>query len=195
MRLVPILALLALFACRDNPPVASPTAPPTPETEAALGSGDVLELVIFYGTHETKATYRLGPSGSLSVPFIGKVDASGKSLGEVQEEIRSSLADGHLVDPIVSLTLVEGNSRNVSVFGQVQRAGVIKFVPGMTIVDAVAASGGFTPMARKNLVQITRVEAGVKRTYTVAVELIGQGRRPNFVMADGDVVFVPERIF
>lgn len=196
-RIVVVMAIaaLALAACRDNPPVNYPTVAPVEETEAPLGSGDVLELVIFYGTNESKATYRLGPTGTISVQFIGRVDADGKTVNQLQDEIRTRLADGYLVDPVVSLTLVEANSRRVSVIGQVQRAGTIKFVPGMTIVDAIAQSGGFTAMARKNMVQVTRMEKGKKVSYTIPVESIGEGDRPNFPMAAGDVVFVPERIF
>ena len=186
---------LVAVGCRDNPPVNYPTVAPIEEDEALLAAGDVIDLVIFYGIHENKATYRLGPSGSVSVQFIGSVVATGKTVGQLQQEIRTQLADGYLVDPIVSVTLIEANSRRVSVFGQVQRAGTIKYTPGMTIVDAVAQSGGFTPMARKNMVQVTRLVNGRKVTYTVPVELIGEGRRPNFPMAAGDYVFVTERTF
>ena len=193
MRLLLMVTVAALVACRDNPPVVYPTVAPPEEVEATLGAGDVFELVIFYGTKESKATYRLGASGSVSVPFIGPVDAAGKTVGQLETQIRSQLADGYLVDPIVSVSLLEANSRRVSVFGQVQRAGTIKFTPGMTIVDAIAQSGGFTPMARKNLVQVTRIVEGKKITYKVPVEMIGEGQRPNFFMAAGDVVFVPER--
>lgn len=192
---IAILMVVCLVSCRDNPPVTYPTAVPIEEDAAPLGAGDVLDLVIFYGTNESKATYRLGPSGSISVQFIGEVIASGKTVDVLQDEIRTALADGYLVDPVVSLTLVEANSRKVSVFGQVQRAGTIKYAPGLTIVDAVAQSGGFTAMARKNMVQVTRLVEGKKVTYTVPVELIGEGRRPNFLMAAGDEDDVPERIF
>lgn len=197
MRRVLLLVALAvsLAACRDNPPIHYPTTPPTQEVEPLLGPGDVIELVIYYGTNESKATYRLGPTGGLSVQFIGDVDANGKTMAALQEEIRAKLADGYLKEPIVQLTLVEANSARVSIFGQVQKAGTIKYVPGMTIVEAVAQSGGFTAMARKNMVQVTRMIDGKKTTYTVPVELIGEGRRPNFIMAAGDVVFVPERVF
>jgi len=195
MRRLVLVIAVALVGCGDNPPVTYPTVAPIEETETSLGSGDVLDVQIFYGTNESKATYRLGPTGSINVQFIGRIDAAGKTVGSLQDEIRQKLADGYLVDPVVSLTLVEANSRRISIIGQVQKAGTIKFIPGMTIVDAIAQSGGFTAMARKNLVQVTRMVSGKKTTYTLPVELIGEGRRPNFPMAAGDVVFVPERLF
>jgi len=194
MRVLAFLFIL-LCACGDNPPANYPTIAPLEETEATLGPGDVLEIVIYYGTHESKAQYRLGPSGAISVQFIGKVAASGMTAARLEEEIRAKLADGYLRDPIVSLTVVETNSRKLAIFGQIQKAGNIRFVQGMTIVDAIAQSGGFTPMARKNAVQVTRMVEGKKVTYTVPVQLIGEGRRPNFPMVAGDLVFVPERLF
>jgi protein involved in polysaccharide export with SLBB domain len=189
------LLLLVLIGCGDNPPVVYPTVAPFDEAQLALGPGDKLELTIFYGKNESKATYSLDSSGQMEVRFIGTVSAGGKTMRDVQEEIRSRLADGYLNDPVVSLTVVEINSLKCSVFGQVAHSGTIKFTPGMTIIEAIAQSGGFTPLARKNMVKVTRkVDGGAgKETYKLPVEMIAEGKRPNFPMAPGDEVFVPER--
>ena len=188
---VMIAALTA--ACGDNPPVVYPTVAPFDDTKLALGPGDKIELTIFYGAEETKATYTLDGSGQMEVRFIGSVDAKGKTAREAQEEIRARLADGYLKDPVVSLTVVEINSLKCSVFGQVAESGSVKFTPGMTITEAIAKSGGFTPLARKNMVKVTRLVGGKKDTYKIPVELIAAGERPNFPMMPGDEVFVPER--
>lgn len=193
-----ILTLLvgtAALACGDPPPTAYPVDVATAEVEAPLGPGDVFELRIYYGDNELKAEYHLGQAGTISVQYIGKVEAAGKKASEVEEEIRARLADGYLRDPIVSLTLTEAASKKISVFGQVAKAGSVPYTDGMTIVDAIAVSGGFTPMAKKNSVQVTRIVGGSKKTFTLPVELIGEGKRPNFEVSPGDVVFVPERLF
>lgn len=182
-------------ACNEPPAVHYPAAAPVEETEAALGPGDVIDVQVFYGTHESKANYRLGPAGVIMVQHIGEVTAAGRKPSELQVDIRTKLADGYLRDPIVSITVVQANSKKISVFGQVQQASTIVFADGMTVVDAIAQAGGFTAMAKKNGVQVTRVVAGKKMTYTVGVEAIGEGRSPNFAMQAGDVVFVPERLF
>jgi protein involved in polysaccharide export with SLBB domain len=188
------LLIIALVAgCADNPPVVYPTVAPFDETKLALGPGDKLELSIFYGSNESKSTYTLDGSGQMEVRFIGPVAAGGKTVRDVQEEIRARLADGYLNDPVVSLTVVEINSLKCSVFGQVGKSGTIKFTPGMTIVEAIAQSGGFSPLARKNMVKVTRTVGGGKETYKIPVEMIADGKRPNFPMAPGDEVFVPER--
>jgi polysaccharide biosynthesis/export protein len=189
--------LLALWlggaGCGDNPPVIYPTVAPFDETKLALGPGDKLELTIFYASNVSKTTYSLDGSGQMQVQFIGTVAAGGKAIKDVQEEIQHRLADGYLHDPVVSLTVVEINSLKCSVFGQVSRSGSIKFTPGMTVTEAIAQSGGFSPMARKNMVQVTRLSDGKKQTYEIPVEMIAEGHRPNFPMMPGDQVFVPER--
>jgi polysaccharide export outer membrane protein len=192
MRLVALLVMVAMVStvgCGDDPPVVYPTVAPFDDTKLALGPGDRLELTIYYGSKDSKATYTLDSAGQMEVQFIGTVDARAKTKRQVQEEIQTRLSDGYLKDPVVSLSVVEINSLRCTVSGQVTRNGDIKFTPRMTIVEAIAQSGGFTPLARKNLVQVTRG----KDTYTVPVELIAEGKRPNFPIMPGDRIFVPER--
>jgi len=193
MRALYLVLALILGACADNPPVSYPTIAPFDDTKLALGPGDKLELTIFYGSAVSKATYSLDGSGQMQVQFIGSVSAGGKAVRDVQHEIQTRLADGYLRDPVVSLTVVEINSLKCSVFGQVAKSGNVRFTPGMTITEAIAQSGGFSPLARKNMVQVTRRSDGKKDTYKVPVEMIAEGKRPNFPMMPGDEVFVPER--
>ena len=189
MRVVISFLLMVMVACQDNPPVIYPTVAPFDDTKLALGPGDRLELTIFYGSKESKATYTLDAAGQMEVQFIGTVDAAGKTKRDIQQEIQHRLADGYLKDPVVSLTVVEINSLKCSVFGHVVKNGTVKFTPGLTITEVIAQSGGFTPLARKNMVKVTRG----KETYKIPVEKIGEGQRPNFPMMPGDEVFVPER--
>ena len=179
--------------CRDNPPVVYPTVAPVDESQLVLGPRDKLELTIYYGSRESKATYTLDDRGTIEVQYIGAVAAGGKTVDQIKSEIQTKLADGYINNPIVSLSIVEINSLKLSVLGQVMRSGNIKFKPKMLITEAIAEVGGFTPMARKNMVRVTRVVLGRKETYKIPVELIAEGKRPNFPLLPGDEVFVPER--
>ena len=196
MRLLCVLLValaVAAPACGDDPPPVYPTVAPFDQTKLTLGPGDKLGLTIFYGAQSSTAAYTLDSSGQMEVQYIGTVTAAGKTARQVQDEIQKRLADGFLRDPVVSLTVLEINSLNCSVLGQVARSGTVKFTPGMTIVDAIAQSGGFTPLARKNMVKVTRKINGQKQTYKIPVEMIGEGKRPNFPLSPGDEIFVPER--
>lgn len=113
MRTLVLIVTLLASACSDNPPVNYPTVAPFDDTKLALGPGDKIALTIFYGSKETKATYSLDGSGQMEVQFIGSVAAGGKNARSVQEEIQKRLADGYLIDPVVSLTILEINSAQV----------------------------------------------------------------------------------
>lgn len=191
LRIVLLVALCV--ACHDDPPINYPTVSSLDQSKLPLGPGDKIHLTVFYGSKSLNASYTLSPAGAISVQFIGTVMASGKTLNQVQEEIRQRLADGFLQDPIVSVNLTELNSLTLSVSGMVGKTGNIRFSPGLMITDVIAMSGGFTPLARKNMVRVTRTANNTQQTYKVPVEKISEGVRPNFPMMPGDEVFVPER--
>ena len=190
-----VVASLALSAagCTDNPPAIYPTTAPFDEALIPLGPGDKIGAVIYYGSHEIKADYVIDPAGDIEVQYIGRVPVQGKTAHAIQDDVRTRLADGYLIDPIVNITVAEINSQKLSVFGQVARSGSVKFAPGMTIVDVIADSGGFSPLARKNMVKVTRILDGKTEIYKIPVESIAEGTRPNFPVMPGDQVFVPER--
>jgi protein involved in polysaccharide export with SLBB domain len=195
--LVVSIALALAGACDSIPDTKYPTTPPVAvEDQTTLGVGDVFELTVYNGSKETKALFTLDSIGKISVQYIGAVIAVNKKPIELQDEIQTRLADGYLVDPIVAVRVTEVNSRQLSISGEVAKDGKIKYTPGMTIVDAIAQSGGFTPMAKKNHVKVIRRELeGTEVTYRIPVGAIQDGKRPNFYVAPDDRVFVPERIW
>jgi len=194
-RSLPSVAVLLLMglACSDPPPSQYPTQTVHLE-DTSLGPGDVFDVRV-YRQESMSTTYNVSPEGTIAFPLIGEVRVVGKTPKEVEEEIRSRLADGYLIDPHVSVLVKEYNSRNLSVFGQVQKPGRLPYSHGMTIVEAISQAGGFAPMAKKNAVTVTRTEGKKKTKYTVPVESIGDGKAPNFLMRPGDIVWVPERLF
>jgi polysaccharide export outer membrane protein len=195
LRIVALLFVAAgVAACGDPPPSTYPTQPVHAE-DGALGPGDDFTVRVYYGSREMSAPYRVTAAGTISFPYIGELQVAGRTPAQVEEDIRVRLADGYLQDPIVSVYLNEVRSKKIRVFGQVSSPGILAFVDGMTVVDAVSEAGGFTAMARKNAVSVTRDIDGAKTKYTVPVEDIGNGRAPNFPLRPGDVVWVPERTF
>jgi len=173
--------------------VVYPTTVKLDTSGMPLGVGDKLSLTVFYGPKQITASYTLDSSGKIAVQFIGTVDAVGKTIDQMKAEIHDRLADGYLNEPIIALRLDEINSLTLSVSGMVLKTGSIKYTPNMTIVDVIAQSGGFTPMARRNMVKVVRTVDGTKETYKIPVERISEGERPNFPMLPNDEVFVPER--
>jgi polysaccharide export outer membrane protein len=95
----------------------------------------------------------------------------------------------------VSVTVREANSRRISVFGQVQHPGVFPHTQCLTLTQAIALAGGFTALAEKNQVRVTRLDVGGRRrTFVLRVEDIAEGRAQDFDLEPGDVIFVAESI-
>lgn len=187
------VVLAGLAGCSDPPPSQYPTQQVYVE-DTTLGVGDVFEVRVFRQDDMT-GTYSVSSEGTISFPLVGVVGVAGKTPAEVERELRDRLADGYLQDPQVSVLVKEYKSKKISVFGQVREPGTLTYTEGMTVVEAVAQAGGFTDMARKNAVTVTRAVGQEKTKFTVPVEDIGEGQADNFYLRPGDVVFVPRRVW
>lgn len=188
-----LTGLVALAACTDPPPSKYPVAHGNPN-DATLGARDIIEVRVFQHDDLT-GVFEISPECTISYPLIGSVDVCGHTPPEIERDIRVRLADGYIKEPQVSVLVKEYKSKSVSVFGQVKQPGTLAYAGGMTVIEAISQAGGFTEMARKNAVTVTRVNKGKKTNYTVPVESIGMGKAENFVVRPGDVVFVPRRVF
>lgn len=193
-----LLALALLSTC-----VGCATRKPIPEgsiqaveliPEERLGIDDVFEVRVL-GEQDLSGPYRISADGTIDYPFIGRIAVLGMRSGDVQELIAAKLADGYLKKPQVSVMVKEWNSRKVSVIGQVQKPGSVAFFTNMTIVDAIAAAGGFTGIASKNSVTLRREAKGSVQSKNYPVADISEGRAPNVVLQPGDIVVVEERLF
>jgi polysaccharide export outer membrane protein len=162
--------------------------------EERLGIDDVFEVRVF-AEPDLSAVYRIAADGTIDYPFAGRISVVGLRSGDVQELIANKLQDGYVKHPQVSVMVKEWNSRKVSVIGQVQKPGAVVYFPNMTVVDAIAGAGGFTPIAAKNSVTLRREVKGTVESRNCSVADISEGRAPNVVLRPGDILVVEERLF
>jgi polysaccharide biosynthesis/export protein len=118
------------------------------------------------------------------MPLIGRVRAQGLTTAELENVVEQRLRAGFLREPRVSIE-VEAY-RPFFVLGEVTTAGQYPFINGMTVQDAVAVAGGFTPRGSQGDVDITRIVDG--RPVTFAAPLV-------FPVRPGDTIAVRERFF
>lgn len=200
MRSALLLAISLLAGCNRHVPTTYPTQEVYAE-DTTLGQRDEFEVRVFRH-EEMSGVYAVSDQGTINFPEIGTVEVRGKTPEQVEQEIQTRLADGFLVDPIVSVRVKEYKSKTISVFGQVRKPTTIPYVVGMSIADAISQAGGFTPMASKDAVKVTRnvvsqTSGGTRETkkvsFSVPVESIAKGEAQPFYMRPGDTIFVPER--
>jgi exopolysaccharide production protein ExoF len=86
--------------------------------------------------------YAVGPSGDVSLPFIGDMPASGKTTGEIAQAIGTELQKqfGLRDKPSASVELAQ--YRPIYLSGDVQNPGEFPYAPELTVMKAVSLSGG-----------------------------------------------------
>lgn len=86
--------------------------------------------------------YSVGPSGTLSLPFIGQLNVAGKTAGEVGEAIGTELQSKFALRNLPSASVEVAQFRPVFLTGDVQTPGEYPYAPNMTVLKAVSLAGG-----------------------------------------------------
>jgi polysaccharide biosynthesis/export protein len=148
-----------------------------------LASGDRLRVIVF-GQDNLSNSFSIDGAGNISMPLIGLVKANGLTTVDLERVIEGRLRNGFIREPRVSIE-VEAY-RPFFVLGEVTTAGQYPFINGMTVQNAVAVAGGYTPRGYQDVVDITRMVNG--RFTTFAAPL-------TFPVRPGDTIKVRERFF
>jgi polysaccharide export outer membrane protein len=124
------------------------------------------------------------------------VQAAGLEPQDLAKVIRERLiAEQILKDPSVIVAIKEYRSKKITVLGQVQKPGSFSFSSGMTLLQAVSLSGGFTSIAKTDRVNLTRRTKTGSKTVILNFDSITDGRSPDIPLQAGDAIFVGERVF
>ena len=173
-----------------------------------LRIGDSLRIAV-RGETETAVDAIIDSEGKVRVVYLGELKVSGMNSKQVEKLIVNEYQKNLIYqNPIVSILITKYSDRVVFLSGSVNRKGPYIFPPeveAMNIVEVIARAGGFTDIARKNKVFVTRtfydVSGQVKdtKTYEVNVEALSTGNlllgsANRFWIYPGDRIEVPERL-
>jgi exopolysaccharide production protein ExoF len=86
--------------------------------------------------------YTIGPTGSLSLPFIGDLPAAGKTAGEVAKTIGEELRGKFALRNLPSASVEIAQFRPVFLAGDVHTPGEYPYAPSLTVLKAVSLAGG-----------------------------------------------------
>ncbi|NKJ35405.1 exopolysaccharide production protein ExoF [Rhizobium sp. SG570] len=86
--------------------------------------------------------YTVGPSGSISIPFIGDMPAMGKTTDEIAEAIGIGLQKQFGLRDRPSASVEMSQFRPIYLSGEVQNPGEFPFAPNLTVLKAVSLGGG-----------------------------------------------------
>jgi polysaccharide export outer membrane protein len=130
------------------------------------------------------------PDGRISLPLAAELEASGKTAGELQQEITARLSK-YVVQPTVNVMVKQVNSLKISVLGEVRKPDVYRIKNRVTVLDAIAMAGGFTDLARPNKVVVLRnTPSGPQRIKINIKQLVADDSGAPFFLQAMDTVYV-----
>ncbi|MFZ0338959.1 MAG: polysaccharide biosynthesis/export family protein [Terracidiphilus sp.] len=169
-----------------------------------LGVDDLVGISV-YDAPELTRTVRVNAHGDIRLPMLTRpVHAAGLYPDGLEKAITTSLiAENVLVDPVVTVTVVEYQSRPITVVGAVKTPLTFQATGNVTLLDAISRAGGFSEKAGA-LVLISRPSTGADANSNpllqrVPVQGLLDGSDPtlNVALHGGEEVRVPEagRVF
>lgn len=185
-------ASLPVQGCQGLPPPPPATAEPPP-FELRLGPGDRVRVSV-WGEEKLQHDVEVGPDGAIAYPLIGEFQVAGLTLDELRIEVAQRIK-ALVVDPVVSVALLETRSTVVHVVGEVARPGVVAYVRGATALGAIQAAGGYLAgSAELEEVRVIRDRMGARQVYGLDLAAVLAGEAPDVWLVPGDVVYVPPRL-
>jgi len=152
-----------------------------------IGSADVLFISVL-GNKELDTVAAVTPAGTISVPLVGDVQAAGLTAEELADRLTRALAK-KIRNPVVSVSLRQINSYRVYILGSVARPGVVSSKSKITLLQALALSGGVVPGADLTLAYVAR---GNERLNVDFRKLLMEGNLShNIELKPEDVVVLP----
>lgn len=191
-----IACLIFCWAAASGLAAADPP-PSNASADYVLQPSDVIHMIVFQEP-DLERQVPLSQESTVTLPLIGTIDLKGKTVREAQKMIRDLYDRDYLVDPQVTLTVLTYSTRSVNVLGSVEKAGAVELPPdhSLRLLEAIAQAGGFTRLADRKHVKLTRTDAdGKTTTYTInADEIIQSTSGDLWPLKKGDVIYVPERL-
>jgi len=162
-----------------------------------LKPSDVISLEVYQEADLNKSA-RIQGDGSVALALIGKVKVAGMTAGEAQSLIIDLYNRDYLVDPQISLLVVEFSPRVIHILGSVNNPGVVPIPPDrdLTLTEAIASVRGVSRLGNPKSITIKRVEEdGRARQMEVNFSrIIKDPNSKDIILKEGDTIWVPERI-
>lgn len=193
----PILVLAVALLAALPVVAAERESPPSAPGPYRLRPGDLLRLQVLQEA-DLQRDMRVGQDHAIVVPLVGVVNVKDRTLRETELLITRLYREEFLVNPEVSVTILQYAPRAVNVFGAVNAQGEIPLAPekDYTLLEIIARAGGFSRLANRAKVSVTRtLSDGHKQNFVVNADLLVSGAEVETeYMREGDVIHVPERM-
>lgn len=198
-------AAKAVLPSTDNKAEAKATPLPATDTPAprvsnvntlpegfVIGIGDGLEINVW---KEGELSKQVGvrPDGMITLPLVGEIKAVGLTPNQLQDQLTASLSKV-LSDPVVTVSVVSVQSLSFNIMGNVLKPGYYPLTHPVSILDAIALSGGFRDFAKDKKIYILRTTPDGKQKkifFNYKQVIKGVNMAQNILLEPRDVLVIP----
>lgn len=192
-----LLAAPPVFAQQGGAGSQAPAAGASVSADYLIGPGDTLQVFVWRNP-ELTVTVPVRPDGKISTPLVEDMVAVGKTPSALARDVETVLAE-YVKSPQVNVIVTQPASAfsQVKIMGQVKNPQALPYREGMTVLDAVLASGGLQQFAAPNRAKVVRMVDGKSKEIKIKLGklLDGGDLSQNIPLKPGDVLVVPESRF
>ena len=162
----------------------------TPQSEFSLGVPDVIHINVWKNS-DLSQTVSIGPDGFISLALLGDLQVAGLTTNQLSRLLTERFSS-FIVNPLVTVSLVEVHSRQVYVMGQVAKPGEYPIASTTSALQMIAQCGGVTTFANRKAIYILRLDNGhVSRIpFNYRNVIRGKGQE-DIILQPGDTLVVP----
>jgi polysaccharide export outer membrane protein len=134
---------LSVLGCGTSLPSFDYSKEPDPrQSEFVVGPSDVLRISV-WKTPDLSVDVTVRPDGTITLPLIGDVTATGRTPSQLRGEIKRKLTTFLRDDnPTVEIIVESVNSYRFAVVGNVEHSGLFSAKHYVTVTEAIALAGG-----------------------------------------------------
>jgi polysaccharide export outer membrane protein len=174
--------------------VAQPAAGTKAHDNAyVIGSDDRLGVSVWKEPELTNMSIPVRSDGKISLPLVGELQAAGRTPLQLESDISNRLK-GYITVPEVTVIVQQINSKKYNMLGQVGKPGAYLLTLSTTVMDAIAAAGGFRDFAKTKGVYILRQNPDGTQTrlnFNYKDFIKGKNLSQNIKIEPQDTIIVP----
>jgi polysaccharide export outer membrane protein len=150
---------------------------------------DLLDISVF-GAPDLDNSYQVDFEGKLKLPLIGTIPAAGFTASQLATNLERRLGETYLQDPDVTVRVSEASKRFMTVDGSVQKPGMYPVEGQLTLLQAIALSGGPSDNANPRRVVVFRQIEGKRHAAGFDLKEIRQGNAEDPIVYANDIIVV-----
>jgi polysaccharide export outer membrane protein len=155
-----------------------------------LGPEDMITVDVFDQPIYSRNNIVVPPNGKINYPLIGQIMVAGRTTEEIEKEISEKLAE-YIIDPKVTVQMVQVHSLKFMVVGEVGNPGIYEMSRRMTLSEGLAKAGYLSKYGNRGKVSLLRMQpSGEPLPMKFDMKQVEEGKSKDIYLAPGDTILV-----